>query len=183
MKNTEEYYPADPEIKFRDMSRDELLRVVGLYGNLVRGLDGFWYLSVMRQAGNDLALACDIEAWQGMIKYSLNHITKQFNIHGDDLPTMFRALRFEPMFGETDYHVEFKGDREAVMTVTGCPVLRALEKEGEGREAQICGVVEPIIMECYTSYFNPAIASEALDLPPRKQRGDIYCRWRFTIPE
>jgi len=87
------------------------------------------------------------------------------------------------MFGETDYHVEFNGDREALMTVTKCPVLKAIEKEESGREAQICGVVEPIIMECYTSFFNPAIVSEALEIPPREQRGGVCCRWRFRVPE
>jgi hypothetical protein len=182
-RNTTEDYPSDPNVKFQDLSRDEMLRVVGIYGNLVRALDGFWYLSVMRRADNDLALECDIATWQGMIKYSLARITEQFNIRGNDLATMFRALRFEPMFGETDYQVEFRGDREAVMTVTKCPVLAAIEKENSGREAKICGVVEPIIMECYTSYFNPAIISEALELPPREKRDGICCRWRFSIPE
>jgi hypothetical protein len=183
VKNTEEHYPSDPSTKFQDLSRDELLRLVGLYGTMVRALDGFWYISVMRQAGNDLALECDIQTWRGMIKYSLKRISEQFEIQGDDLETMFRALRYEPMFGETDYQVEFISDREAVMTVTGCPVLHALEKDGGGREAQICGVVEPIIMECYTSFFNPAIVSEALERPPRKDRDGICCRWRFTLPE
>ena len=170
-------------LNLEDLSREDLVGVAKLYSNLVRALDGFWYLAVMDRMGNELALECDIATWQGMIKYELDRITRQFDIQGNDLRTLFRALRFEPMFGETDYDVEFIGDSEAVMTVTACAVLKALEKGKSGREAQICGVVEPIIMKCYTSYFNPAIVSEALEIPPREHRDGICCRWRFSIPE
>lgn len=165
------------------LSRADLLKVAKLYGNLCRALDGFWYLAVMDRLSNEIALECDIAAWQRMIKYQFDRITQQFNIHGDDLETLFRALRYEPMFGETVYDVEFISDREAVMTVTECPVLKAIEKENSGREAQICGVVEPQLMKCYTSYFNPAIVTEALEIPPREHRTGVCCRWRFHVPQ
>ena len=170
-------------LNLEDLSREDLLSVAKLYGNFIRALDGFWYLSVMDRMGNEKALECDIATWQGMINYEFDRITRQFDIRGNDLRTLFRALRFEPMFGTTDYDVEYTSDSEAVMTVTACAVLQALEKEGGGREAQICGVVEPIIMKCYTSYFNPAIVSEALEIPPRERRDGICCRWRFSVPE
>ncbi len=182
MTDADTQYPADAGVRFQDLSRDELLRLVGLWGNLVRALDGFWYLSVMQQIDNEQALACDIEVWQRLIKYGLDRITEQFDIHGDDLPTLFRTLRFEPMFAETEYRVDFLGEREAVMTITDCHILRALEKDGGGREAQICGQVEPIIMRCYASYFNPDIEVTALQLPPRSGSDSLCCRWRFTLP-
>ena len=55
-----------------------------------------------------------------------------------------------------------------MLTVTYCPTLDALEEEGEGREDEICNIVEPKILKAYASFFNPDIEVKCLKSPPRK---------------
>ncbi len=174
--------PYQPDMDFKDLSHDALADLAELYTRLIRALDGFWYLAVMDKTNITDATDCDITTWKNMIKYELSFITKHLNIQGHGLDAMFKAWQFEPMIRQTDYDVDFVNRNEVVMTVTRCPVLEALEKENNGRENQICRIVEPIVMKEYASFFDPDIEIEALQLPPREVRDKVCCVWKFTSP-
>jgi hypothetical protein len=68
-----------------------------------------------------------------------------------------------------------------VMTVTYCPTLDVLEKEGKGRQKTTCAIVEPEIMQHYASLFNPKMRAECLTPLPRQNRDDICCRWLIKL--
>lgn len=71
-----------------------------------------------------------------------------------------------------------------MMTVTYCPTLDALEKEGQDRENEICNIVEPAIFKCYAAFFSPTIEVKCLKSPPRKSKDDeVCCIWEFTSAE
>ena len=61
--------------------------------------------------------------------------------------------------------------------------LEALEKEGGGRESQICRMVEPQVFKGYASFFNPRIETKPLKLPPRKRKDGICCQWEFKLED
>ena len=76
--------------------------------------------------------------------------------------------------------VDIKNHDNAMFTITHCPTLEALEREGEGREKEICRIVEPVVLKCYASFFNLDIEVKGLKMPPRKSKDGDCCQWEFT---
>ena len=101
---------------------------------------------------------------------------------GCDIVALVKALQFIPWFQRMKYKIKLKGKNNAILTVTYCPTLNALEKEGEGRENQICNIVDPKWFRDYASFFNSNIRVKGLKTPPRLSKSDICCRWQFTLP-
>jgi hypothetical protein len=173
----------DPELKLEDFSSDFTIRLVRLYSRLYIALDGFWYLALKARQGNDEALACDIDAWDKMAKYEMDKLSNELNIVGDDVVALVKTIQFSPWFQRMKYRIDLQGRHDAVLTITYCPTLNALEKEGEGREEQICNVVDRKLFKDLASFFNPRISVRSLETPPRKGKKEICCKWQFTLPD
>ncbi len=141
-------------VRLEDFSREALINLIRVYTRLYMAVDGFWYLAVKDRVNNDAALACDIDVWRRLCRYEMKHLTQAFNITGKDLRAMVNTLEMTPWLQNSEYQFEFIDSRTVRMTVTACPILFALEKEGEGREAQICRTVEPVMLESYASFFD-----------------------------
>ena len=170
-----------PELKFSDFSSDTLAKLLALYCRLYMALDGFWYLTVKERSGNEEALACDIRTWERVARYEMEKIAKQLNIRGNDVIAVMKAVQMTPWLRQTQFEIEPKNHNEAALTVTHCPTLDALEKEGEGRENQICDRVDRKLFKEYAAFFEPAIEVTCLKLPPRKSKEEICCKWEFKL--
>ena len=163
------------DLKLSDFSHDTLVALVKLYSKLYIGLDGFWYLTVKDRLGDKEALACDLQVWENLIKYSNARFRRQLKIRGNDVASVLKTIQVCPGFQNMRYKIEANGENNAILTVTYCSTLDALEQEGKGREDQICNIVEPRILKTHASFFNPAIAVKCLKSPPRKSKDDICC--------
>ena len=170
-----------PNLKPSDFSAGTLSELLGVYGRLYTAVDGFWYFAVKERIDNKEALACDLWVWERLCKYEVKRIATQLNIQGDDVVALMKALQMTPWFQDMECEIEIKNQNYAVYTVTRCRTLEALEKEGEGRELQICRTVEPCILKSYASYFNPRIKVTCLKVPPRKNPDGICCQWKFDL--
>lgn len=170
-----------PELEFSDFSYDTLVELLKLYSRLYLAIDGFWYLTIKKRVSNKEALACDMAVWEKMTKYEIARITKLLNIQGNDIAAMAKAMQISPFFRVIENKFELKDKCNAILTVTNCPTLNALEKEGEGREDEICNIFEPKIFKAYASFFNSNIEVTSLQTPPRKSKDGICCRWQFTM--
>ena len=144
-----------PDLKPGDFSAGALSELLGLYSRLYAAVDGFWYLAVKERIDNEEALACDLWVWEKLCRYEMKKIVAQLNIQGNDVVALMKALQLVPWSQNMECEIEIKNQNSAVYTVKRCRTLEALEKEGEGRELKICRTVEPGILKCYASYFNP----------------------------
>ena len=170
-----------PELQLTDLSHDALVKLVATYSRLVIALDGFWYLTVMAKHGNDEALACDIKTWDIMSKYEIKRVTQALNIRGKDVVSFMKAMQITPWAMNMRYKIDIADRNNATFTVTHCPTLDALEKEGKGREREICSNVTPQTFRNYASFFNPNILVKCIKAPPRKNKDDICCQWTFEL--
>ena len=169
-----------PDLKLSDFSHDTLAKISELYCKLYIAVDGFWYLTLKERISNKEALASDILVWKKVCKYEMARITKQLNIQGNDVIALMKAFQVTPWVQQMQHKMEAESSGRAVLTVTSCPTLTALEKEGEGRENEICGIVESEIFDSYASFFSSDIKVKCLKLPPRKSKDEICCQWEFT---
>ena len=170
-----------PDLKFTDFSPDARAELLALYCKLYMAMDGFWYLTIKERLSNEEALAYDLQTWEKVCKYEMAKITKQLNIQGKDVVSCMKAIQVTPWMRQTQFEVEVKNANHAIMTVTNCPTLNALEKEGKGRENEICNSVDLKLFKFYASFFNPDIEVKSLKLPPRKSKDETCCIWEFKL--
>jgi hypothetical protein len=171
----------DPSFDHSKLSQDGLVGLLAAYSNYIRKLDGHWYLSVMNKCGNDVAYDCDIDVWNKLMKFELKVASDMMNICGNGVTSVAKYFQVSPWFWTFKPRLELKGDNSLEVTFDKCPTLLALEKEGSGREAQICRGMEPELFETIAHHFNPKMKVAALQLPPRKNVDDICCRWEFRV--
>jgi hypothetical protein len=170
-----------PDLDFRDFSRETLAKLLTAYAKLYIGMDGFWYMSIMERHGNEEALACDMQAWEMMVKYEMKKLTETLNIRGNDPIAFVKTMQVSPWFQHMKCTTDIENRNSVVMTVTYCPTLDALEKEGKGRQQTTCAVVEPKMMQFYASLFNPKMRAESMTSLPRQKKDDVCCQWLIRL--
>jgi len=163
------------------LSKEGLVGLLAAYSNYIRKLDGHWYLSAMDKCGNDVAYDCDIDVWNKLMKFELKVASDMMNICGDGVASVAKYFQVSPWFWTFKPRLKLKGEDRLEVTFDKCPTLLALEKEGLGREAQICQIMEPELFETIAHHFNPKMKVAALTLPPRKNIDDVCCQWEFKI--
>ena len=182
MKKLDDYSgDFKPDLKPSDFSSEALEKLIKIYAQLYKALDGFWYLALMERSGNDEALTCDILVWEKLCLYEMSKITKGLNIVGNDVKSMMKAFQLSPWAWNIKSNFEIINDNHVIWTVLHCPTVNALEREGRGRENDICNNVEPRLNRLYASFFNKDIQVNCLKTPPRESDKDYYCRWEFKL--
>jgi hypothetical protein len=168
-----------PDVKLEQFSKKSLIELLRTYSRLYLGQDGFWYLAVKERNGDEEALACDLIAWDGITRYEMKQITRAMHIDGNNVAALIKTLQLIPEFWRATYSIDLKDDYHAILSVESCPVLEALEREGKGREYNVCNIVEPRCFKSYASFFNPDIDVTCLKSPPRKTTEPPCCQWEF----
>lgn len=171
----------DPDFSPDKLTRETLVKLLSMYSEYIRRVDGHWYLTVMERWGNEEALACDLSVWDKAMRWELKEITNLLNIHGDDVITMMKAQQAGPWGSLLDYNIDIKSNNHAILTFRNCPALCAIEKEGTGREEMHCREVEPRMFRIKAEFFNPDIQIIPLKLPPRKSPDEIACQWEIKL--
>ena len=170
-----------PDLKLECFSRTTLIDLLKLYSRFYLAMDGFWYLSIKEKFGNAEALDRDLWVWKRGGKYEIERIVKLLKISGTDVLTFMKALQFLPWILQMAKEVDVKNKNHAILTITYCPILLALEKEGEGREEDICKIADRECFEQYAHFFDPNIEVTPLKLPPRQSKEEICCQWEFKL--
>lgn len=162
-------------------SKEVLIDLVKLYSRLYLTMDGFWYLAMKNEVDNETALKNDLWVWEKMHKREFNGVLEALNIAERTLPNFFKAFMATPWMPQMGYEISFADERHAILTFKHCPTLIALENEGEGREVQICSIVEAEYLKNITRHFNPKIEVFPIQIPPRENRDGFCCKWGFTL--
>ena len=167
--------------KLADLSPKELIELVKLSSRMILELDGFWYLSVKRLAGNDQALDADNWVWEKVMKSYIPELARLLNLKGNDVADYMEIMTPRPEGLVLEERVDILDRNRAVRSVTYCPTIIALEKEGEGRDAMHCAAACAVMRSKHSRIFNPAIEVSCISKPPRNGR-DIFCQFEYRIP-
>lgn len=171
----------NPDLALDDFSPEFLRELVKMYGKFYIAMDGFWYLGVKEHIDNETALKVDLWVWDKVTRYELKRLAQMAGIEGNGVDAVFKFLQIVPWMQVTEFRAELESPKRGVLTVTKCSILEALEREGQGREADICSQVDTLALRAYARFFNPDIKVEPVFLPPRDDREGICCRWEFTL--
>ncbi|MFC1944763.1 DUF6125 family protein [Chloroflexota bacterium] len=176
-----EDYSGDfmPDFSHELLTRETLAGLMRLYGRFRTVLDGSWYLVVKEVAGDETAFLCDRKVWERAINYMIKQITDSMNIKRDGVTSLMKY--FQIMDGSITMKAELTSGNLGKLTIIHCPTLESLETEGEGRESNICRVLEADLFRRSAALFDPRIKVRPVVLPPRKSTGDIPCQWEFAL--
>ena len=174
----------DPNLNLQDFSKDAIIELLMQTSKLYMQVCGFYDNELKKTVGFDEADRIGYDAWLRHIPYSVKWVAQAFNIQGNDVDAVFRALQFHPGWGlvyKCDY--ELKNKNHGIMTVIHCPTLEYFEKTGqfENWGKRICEVWDPAQFQEFARLFNPAIKVNTSKLPPRKSKDDVPCIWEFKL--
>jgi len=173
----------DPNFRFEDFPKELLLKALRSYADYIRKLDGIWYLSLKKRAGDDLAFHTDLDVWNTIEVHDVRSTCELYGIKGNDVSALIKATQMSPYAWVLDNHFELRSPNLGIWTVRRCPTLLALEREGEGRESRICRQVETKLFEIRAKAINPKMKVTPLSLAPRQNRDGIACQWEFRLDE
>lgn len=169
------------DAKLKALSKKELIDLVKLSSRMILALDGFWYLSVKELAGNAKALERDNWVWDRVMRFYVDELARLLNVQGRDVADYMKVMNPRPEGLVLEERVEIVNRNDAIRTVTYCPTIVALEKEGEGRDAIHCSATCSEMRKKHSKLFNPAIEVSCLKIPPRKSKDDVFCRFEYKI--
>jgi hypothetical protein len=162
-------------------SKETLIRLLKTYSRLYIALDGFWYLFMKGEFGNDTALKHDILVWEKMHRRELDGVMDALDIQEKDIRSFLKIFLLTPWFRQVEPNVEFKSPKHVILTIYRCPTLIALEKEDEGREKQICHDVDVDYFAKTAKRFNPDLELLPVKLPPRERKEGFSCQWELKM--
>lgn len=171
----------DPKFSHYDLGQPVLIDLLRTYADYIRRMDGIWYVTVMEKWGNSKALKTDLKVWEKAKLYEMRVFSEAFNLHGDDVPTAMKYLQICPWVWPYDHKIKLRDTKYGVFTKYTCPTLSALEKEGNGREAEQCRDVCPKGLEYMAHFFNPGMKVIPLRIPPRRDYDDMCCQFAFEV--
>lgn len=172
----------DPSLKFQDFSNDTLIKLLGVYAKLYQTVDGLWYTSVKERVSNDEAVSCDFWVWQKQTPYEMARLCRALKIKRDGVGALMKALQFGPWCFTHKLDFEVSNKNTGILTVSYCPTLEVIEREGNGREERICGHVDFEAKKRLARFFHPEMKVRPLKLPPRQLKEGICCQWEFRVP-
>jgi hypothetical protein len=179
--------PFNPKIKYEDFSKDVLVKLLGEYTRSYITYMGEWHRVMRERYGEVEAMECDCSNWMVTGPLEADYICKTLNIKGSNVESFFKGMQMDPGFPMRLFDIEFdlKNQNLGYITVKKCTSLNALEKAGDGYEIPICHVVEPPTMINTAYYHNTNLIFRPVQLPPRKDKGGIACKWeaRLVKPE
>ncbi len=180
-KSEDEQATAKLDLKLENLPNESLIGLVRLYSRLMMDIDGFWFLSMKDRAGNEEAIACDNWVWGKVVKKMLHDLAELIGVEGRDVVDFMTVIQATPLHHVVEEEMEAHSRNHAILTVTHCPTLAALEKEDAGRDALHCRLACSVTRARHAKLFNPAIEVKSLIMPPRKDKRAIFCRWEYKI--
>ena len=180
--------PYNPDLKFEDFSKEALVRLIKAYRTIFVGLMGMWNTNNRKRMSLEEAFNLDAEVYERVLrKFYLPLLREAMNIQGDDVLALLKIFQVAPdgaggQFYEFEHDV--KSPDHVVLTFTRCPSLAYFEATGTDKDVQcLCGPdgVEDRAFAQFCKLTNPNMTSTALQVPPRKNKDGICCKWEFKV--
>ena len=86
----------NPNIDFKDFSKEALTRLLNAYARLMLLVDAHWYKVMEEKLGEEEAMRCELPVWMRMAYEETSHISKALNITGRDVESYFKIQQFIP---------------------------------------------------------------------------------------
>ena len=167
--------------QLENCSRETLIALLATWARLYLVLDGYWYLAVKQRFGDDQAVDLDLQVWDKQTRKEIEELVKVMDFPNRDVVSLMELMAVMPSAAGSKGYLEVKDRDDCLLSITYCPIVRTLEREGQGREKTQCRVICRRIMTAMTLSFNPGIEVKPIRMPPRQNQDEVYCQWQFKL--
>lgn len=164
----------------RQLSKDELIRIIVDDAKNWLAHDGVWFQAIERKYGIDVAVELDIEAWRHFTVIEARRIMDRLGMKpGGGIPALVECLkhRFYARLNLQDC-IEVT-DTRAVFRMLDCRVQSARKRKGlADHPCKAVGIVE---YSEFAKAIDPRIQTRCIACPPDPHPEEFWCAWEFTL--
>ncbi len=164
-----------------DMTRDQLLELVGALGaNWIAG-DGVWFQAVEAIHGMNDAKRCNDSCWTRFSPFEAWSIRQILGLpECSGIEGLKRALQFRMYASVNVQSIVDESPDSIIFRMNDCRVQSARKRKGlEDYPCKSAGLVE---YSRFAEGIDPRIHTECVGCPPDPHPKEWFCAWRFTIP-
>ena len=181
----------NPDLKFEDLSKDLIIKLIRRYSAGYLKLGEFWYDRVAALVGHEKAMAEDsVDVWTKQAYWFIPKIAQTANIEVKDVVDAMKVwqLMLDGFLTER-YTAQFnvKSRNHVIMSITYCRDLMYYQhKNMTDRIKMVCGHngVEHLTMIPYLQSLVPNAQVKQLLGPPESglpSKDGICCQWEYTL--
>lgn len=162
-----------------DLSREELLKLLKIYGKNWLAHDGCWFLAVESALGIEKAIEFDCEAWRMFTVIEARRIKEFLDIpENGGLSTLKKTLQFRLYSTVNEQETKFENGA-LFHYVKTCRVQQARRRKGLPEFP--CLTVGLIEYSLFAKEIDARIETEAISCPPNIYNPNYYCIWKFEV--
>jgi hypothetical protein len=166
--------------ELKELSRDELLKIVEVHAKNWLAHDGCWFLAIEEKFGMDTAIELDAKSWERFTKAEARRIMEVFEIAKDGgLDALERALAYRLYAFVNVQSMERTAPDQLVFTMHECRVQQARRRKK--LDDFPCKPVGTVEYSGFAATIDPRIRTSCIHCPPDQQRPDLFCQWEFSI--
>ncbi len=165
--------------EIKNMSRDDLLKLVEVYAKNWLAHDGCWFLSAEEKEGMEKAIELDTESWRKFAAAEAKRIMKEFNIPPNGgLKALEKAFNYRLYAAINKQQTEWVDENTLIFRMIECRVQKARDRKGLPHfPCKSVGIVE---FSTFAKTIDSGIKTEVISCPPDPVK-DFYCGWKFTM--
>ena len=164
-----------------EIPEDKLADFVFMHLRDMWACDGFYYMFIEEKYGTEVATEIDRRVWEVMGKIEARKIKKLFEIEGNDISTVMKAISFSGWSMDLeDKEIIVKKDKGIIRNVK-CRVQNT--RISKGLKEFGCKPVRWGFLKSFSQEFNPDIKVSCNVCPPDKHPDNLWCEWVFELQE
>ena len=164
-----------------EIPKNKLADFIFLHLRNLWTVDGLYFLGIEKSFGTKAATEVDRKVWEVMGKIEARKLKEFFEINGDDLPSMMKALSYSSWAMDLEDKEIIIKDDKAIIRNVNCRVQNTRIKKGLKEFG--CKPVRFGFLKAFAKEFNQNIVVSCKVCPPDKHPNDLWCEWEFKMKE
>jgi hypothetical protein len=168
------------QIRYEELSREELLTIIDMYAKNWLAIDGTWFLAAEQKYGIETAIELDTESWRRFSPVEAKRIMKEMKISPTSgLNGLKKALQYRVYARLNKQSIEDIDESRFIFRMERCRVQDARKRKGlPDFPCKPVGLVE---YSEFAKTIDSRIETRCLGCPPDPHPDEWWCSWEFTI--